>query len=165
MGGASLAPLLVPFASDAAVTRSIRWLLPVLARKNGLFRELSREDYRKLAPHLKHVPLSLHDVLVERNKANNHVYFPLAGLISVQTISADHVSLDMVGREGMVGVFIAAGVTYGPGRAHSGARQRLGNARRGETISDRRGSKRVVAAAHASLYLPTAEALRTNIAV
>jgi CRP-like cAMP-binding protein len=79
--------------------------------QNRLLRELSREDYRSLAPHLKHVPLSLHDVLVERNKANNHVYFPLAGLISVHTIFADRVSLDMVGKEGMVGVFIAAGVT------------------------------------------------------
>jgi CRP-like cAMP-binding protein len=78
---------------------------------NRLLHELSREDYRSLAPHLKHVPLSLHDVLGERNKANNHVYFPLAGLISVHTIFADHVSLDMVGKEGMVGVFIAAGVT------------------------------------------------------
>jgi hypothetical protein len=57
--------------------------------QNRLLRELSREDYRSLAPHLKHVPLSLHDVLVERNKANNHVYFPLAGLIAVHTIFAD----------------------------------------------------------------------------
>ena len=79
--------------------------------QNRLLRELSREDYRSLAPHLKQVALSLHDVLVERNKANNHVYFPLTGLISVHTIFADRVSLDMVGKEGMVGVFIAAGVT------------------------------------------------------
>ena len=78
--------------------------------QNRLLRELSRDDCRRLSPHLKHVPLSLDDVLVEPNKANNHVYFPLAGLISVHTIFTDHVSLDMVGREGMVGVFIAAGV-------------------------------------------------------
>src|SRR5450759_4620840 len=84
---------------------------PSAGSQNRPLRELSREDYRSLAPHLKHVPLSLHDVLVERNKANNHVYFPLAGLISVHTIFADRVSLDMVGKEGMVGVFIAAGVT------------------------------------------------------
>jgi hypothetical protein len=57
--------------------------------QNRLLRELSREDYRSLAPHLKHVALSLHDVLVEQNKANNHVYFPLAGLIAVHTIFAD----------------------------------------------------------------------------
>ena len=43
--------------------------------QNRLLRGLSREDYRSLAPHLKHVPLSLDDVLVERNKANHHVYF------------------------------------------------------------------------------------------
>src|SRR6266404_6140464 len=78
--------------------------------QNRLLRELSREDYRSLVPHLKHVALSLHDVLVERNKTNHHVYFPLAGLIGVHTIFADHVSLDMVGKEGMVGIFIAAGV-------------------------------------------------------
>ncbi|HVS55801.1 MAG TPA: Crp/Fnr family transcriptional regulator, partial [Casimicrobiaceae bacterium] len=78
--------------------------------QNRLLRELPREDYRSLAPHLKHVALSLDDVLVERSKANHHVYFPLAGLITVHTIFADHVSLDMVGKEGMVGVFIAAGV-------------------------------------------------------
>ncbi len=71
---------------------------------------MSREDYRSLAPHLKHVTLSLDKVLVERNKANNYVYFPLAGLISVHTIFADRVSFDMVGKDGMVGVFVAAGV-------------------------------------------------------
>ena len=78
--------------------------------QNRLLRDLSREDYRSLAPHLQHVALSLHDVLVERNKTNHHVYFPLAGLIGVHTIFADHVSLDMVGKEGMVRIFIAAGV-------------------------------------------------------
>ena len=78
--------------------------------QNRLLRGLSREDHRSLAPHLMHVPLSLDDVLVERNKANHHVYFPLAGLISIHTIFTDHVSLDMVGKEGMVGIFIAAGV-------------------------------------------------------
>jgi CRP-like cAMP-binding protein len=78
--------------------------------QNRLLRGLSREDYRSLAPHLRHVPLSLDDVLVERNKANNHVYFPLDGLISIHTIFTDHVSLDMVGNEGMVGIFIAPGV-------------------------------------------------------
>jgi CRP-like cAMP-binding protein len=78
--------------------------------QNRLLRGLSRDDYRSLAPHLKHVTLSLDEVLVERDKANGHVYFPLAGLISVHTIFTDHISLDMVGKEGMVGVFIAAGV-------------------------------------------------------
>jgi len=78
--------------------------------KNRLLRGLSREDYRSLAPHLKHVSLSLDDVLVERNKANGHVYFPLAGLISVHTVFTDHVSLDIVGKEGMVGIYVAAGV-------------------------------------------------------
>jgi hypothetical protein len=131
--------------------------------QNQLLRELSRDDYRSLVPHLKQVPLSLHDVLVERNKASNHVYFPLTGLISVHTIFADHVSLDMVGKEGMVGVFIAAGVTAP--HARIAVQGRLGTARRGETISDPRESKRLVAAAHASLYLPAAEALRANIAV
>jgi hypothetical protein len=53
--------------------------------QNRLLRELSRDDCRSLSPHLKHVPLSLDDVLVEPNKANNHAYFPLAGLISVHT--------------------------------------------------------------------------------
>ncbi len=78
--------------------------------QNRLLRELSRDDYRSLSPHLNQVPLSLDEVLVERNNANNHVYFPLAGLISVHTIFTDHVSLDMVGKEGMIGVSIAAGV-------------------------------------------------------
>jgi CRP-like cAMP-binding protein len=59
---------------------------------------------------MKHVVLSFDEVLVERDKANDHVYFPMAGLISVHTIFTDHVSLDLIGKEGMVGVFIAAGV-------------------------------------------------------
>ena len=78
--------------------------------QNRLLRALSRQDCRSLIPHLQLVSLSLDDVLVERNKANKHVYFPLAGLISIHTVFTDHVSLDLVGKEGMVGVFIAAGV-------------------------------------------------------
>src|SRR5438477_465210 len=78
--------------------------------QNRLLRTLSREDYRSLAPHLHLVALSLQDVLAESGKANKYVYFPLAGLISVHTVFTDHVSLDLVGKEGMVGVFIAAGV-------------------------------------------------------
>ena len=58
---------------------------PGPSSQNRLLRELSRDDCRSLSPHLKHVPLSLDDVLVEPNKANNHAYFPLAGLISVHT--------------------------------------------------------------------------------
>jgi CRP-like cAMP-binding protein len=54
--------------------------------------------------------LPLDHVLAARNKQPSYVYFPLAGLISVHTIFSDHVSLDMVGKEGMVGVFVAAGV-------------------------------------------------------
>jgi len=82
----------------------------VSSSKNRLLRGLSREDYRSLAPHMKRVSLSLDNVLVEQNVANNYVYFPLAGLISVHTVFTDHVSLDMVGKEGMVGIFVAADV-------------------------------------------------------
>jgi CRP-like cAMP-binding protein len=78
--------------------------------KNRLLRGLSRADYRSLAPHLTQVHLPLDHVLGARNKPNKYVYFPLAGLISVHTIFSDHVTLDMIGKEGMVGVFVAAGV-------------------------------------------------------
>lgn len=81
-----------------------------ISSKNRLLRGLSREDYRSIAPYLKHVSLSLDNVLVERNMANNYVYFPLAGLISVHRVFSDHASLDTVGKEGMVGIFVAAGV-------------------------------------------------------
>ena len=110
--------------------------------QNLLLRALSREDYGSLAPHLKHVALSLHDVLVERNKTNHHVYFPLAGLIAVHTIFADHVSLDMVGKEGMVGVFIAAGVNAPQARIAvqgSGSAMRV-SAKQFRILANRSGS-------------------------
>jgi CRP-like cAMP-binding protein len=110
--------------------------------QNRLLRDLSREDYGSLAPHLQHVALSLHDVLVERNKTNQHVYFPLAGLIGVHTIFADHVSLDMVGKEGMVGIFIAAGVKAPHARIAvqgSGSAMRVA-AKQFRILADRSGS-------------------------
>jgi CRP-like cAMP-binding protein len=114
----------------------------ISSSKNRLLRGLSREDSKSLEPHLKHVSLSLDDILAERNKANNYVYFPLAGLISVHTIFSDHVSLAMVGKEGMVGIFVAPGVAAPHARIAvqgSGSAMRVG-AKQFRVLAHRSGS-------------------------
>ena len=72
--------------------------------------DLSRDDYRRIRPHLTSVALSFADVLGEPDARIKHVYFPTSGLIAVLTATAGGMSLALVGKEGMVGSSVGAGV-------------------------------------------------------
>lgn len=86
---------------------------------NLLLASLPRKAYRDLLPNLVPATLAFGDVLYEPEARMRHVYFPSNCLVSLLTLADRHFALEvgMVGREGMVGVALALGVTTSPVRA------------------------------------------------
>lgn len=96
--------------------------------ENHLIATLPRADRLRLLKLCEPVELGALDVLCEPGSATRHVYFPTQASISLLRPVDGHGGLEvgMVGREGMVGVQLALGVTtspllvlvQGPGQAH-----------------------------------------------
>lgn len=86
---------------------------------NSLLAALPDEDYRRLLPLLEPVRLTFGEVLYHPGEAIIHVYFPTDSLVSLLTLAEGHQALEvgLVGREGMLGIPLALGVSDSPVRA------------------------------------------------
>jgi CRP-like cAMP-binding protein len=82
---------------------------------NQLLAAMPSEDFNALQPHLESVELELRKVLVEPNTPIEHVYFPEQGFSSIVTNGGgSRIEIGIIGREGMVGVPVALGVSRMP---------------------------------------------------
>jgi CRP-like cAMP-binding protein len=74
--------------------------------KNRLLAALPTEDFRRLAPHLKTVPIRLKQVLHKNGEVLRAVYFPNGGVASITTMLVDGTMVEAatVGDEGMLGI-------------------------------------------------------------
>ena len=102
--------------------------------ENHLIELLPRRDRARLLAICQPAQLLLSEVLCESGATTRHVYFPTEGFISLITSLDQHAALEvgMVGREGMVGVQLALGVSTAPTRAlvqGAGASWRIDSAR------------------------------------
>jgi CRP-like cAMP-binding protein len=96
---------------------------------NTLLAALPRKDYSRLRQQLETVEMTFGQILHEPGAAVRTVYFPTGSLVSLLTVVEGHLALEvgMVGREGMVGVGVAAGISASPVRALvQGAGEALG---------------------------------------
>lgn len=86
---------------------------------NSLLAALPEEDYQRLLPKLEPVKLTFGEVLYHPGEAISHVYFPTDSLVSLLTLAEGHQALEvgLVGREGMLGIPLALGVSDSPVRA------------------------------------------------
>jgi CRP-like cAMP-binding protein len=89
------------------------------AAENHLIELLPRPARLRLLAICETVPLVLSDVLYERGQPVGHVHFPIDGFVSLIAQIDGHSGLEvgMVGREGMLGVHLALGVSAAPLRA------------------------------------------------
>jgi CRP-like cAMP-binding protein len=73
---------------------------------NRILNALTRDEFERLAFHLKYVKLPLGEVLCRPNEPITHVYFPNSGAVSIVSSfeDGDTVEVGMVGNEGMFGV-------------------------------------------------------------
>jgi CRP-like cAMP-binding protein len=87
--------------------------------ENQLLAALPRPVRNRLLARCEPVHLVLSQVLCEPGQATRHVYFPTQGFVSlIAELDATHgLEVSMAGREGMVGVQLALGVTQQPLRA------------------------------------------------
>ena len=74
--------------------------------KNRLLAALPTDDFRRLAPLLKRVPLRVKQVLHKNGEPLRIVYFLNGGVASITTVLADGTTVEAatVGNEGMLGV-------------------------------------------------------------
>lgn len=88
-------------------------------QQNHLIEQLPRRERERLLAVAEPVQLVLTEVVCESGTPARHVYFPVDGFISLLTSVDAHPSLEvgMVGREGMLGVWLALDVTDTPWRA------------------------------------------------
>jgi CRP-like cAMP-binding protein len=92
-------------------------LLP--ADENHLIELLPRRDRIRLLAVCEPVQLELSEVLCDVGQPTAHVYFPVAGFISLvtQVNGLPGVEVGMVGREGMLGAQLVLGVADAPFRS------------------------------------------------
>jgi CRP-like cAMP-binding protein len=89
------------------------------AVKNVILLSLPDEEYNLLRPHLERVELPQYDILHEPAERIDFAYFLNEGMASLVAISSDGrtVEVGIVGREGMVGMPLTAGLQRGSFRA------------------------------------------------
>ena len=100
---------------------------------NSLLAALPGEEYQQLLACLEPVTLTFGEVLYHPGEPIRHVYFPTDSLVSLLTLAEGHQALEvgLVGREGMLGIPLALGVSDSPVRAlvqGSGAALRMTSA-------------------------------------
>jgi CRP-like cAMP-binding protein len=81
------------------------------SRQNHLLAALPAQDFERLQPHLKLVPMPLGDVLYESGAHLRNVYFPTTAIVSLLYMLVDGASAEIavVGNEGMIGVSLFMG--------------------------------------------------------
>jgi CRP-like cAMP-binding protein len=84
---------------------------------NRLLSALPEEDYRRLLPSIKTVPVNLKQVLHKAGGKIDTIYFPGRGVCSVTSVMSDGrmVEVATIGNEGMVGVTAFLGGDVSPG--------------------------------------------------
>jgi len=87
--------------------------------KNRLLAALPAEDFARIAPHLKNVPLNVKAVLLKRGAPIRHVFFPNGGVCSVTAMMKNGMAVEVatVGDEGMIGIAAFFGGQAMPGES------------------------------------------------
>lgn len=87
--------------------------------KNRLLASLPRDEYERLAPYLELIFLDVKRELYQPNVAIEFVYFPLAGVCSLLSLTSmgELIEVATVGNEGMIGLPIFLGSEQIPGLA------------------------------------------------
>jgi len=92
---------------------------PLATGHNHLLELLPRPDRLRLLAEAELAPLALAELLCDSGQPCRHVYFPIAGFISLLTPVEGHQGLEvgMVGQEGMLGAELVLGVPVAPWRS------------------------------------------------
>ena len=83
---------------------------------NRILLTIPDDEYTAIRPHLEYLALERHNSLHEPNETPRFVYFPNSGLLSLVVVTSDGrtVEAGIVGREGIVGLASAVGLSRNP---------------------------------------------------
>jgi CRP-like cAMP-binding protein len=83
---------------------------------NKILLTIPDDEYTAIRPHLECLALERHNSLHEPNETPRFVYFPNSGLLSLVVVTSDGrtVEAGIVGREGIVGLASAVGLSRNP---------------------------------------------------
>jgi CRP-like cAMP-binding protein len=86
---------------------------------NRLLAMLPGEEYKRLAPHLKHTSFALGEVVYESGGQMRYIYFPTTAIISLLYTMENGSSAEMgvAGNDGLVGIALFMGGNTVPNRA------------------------------------------------
>jgi CRP-like cAMP-binding protein len=86
---------------------------------NLILASISAPEFKMLRPHLEPTPLPQHQILHEPGQNIDFIYFLNDGMCSLVALSRDgrSVEVGIVGREGMIGMSLTAGLQQGAFRA------------------------------------------------
>jgi CRP-like cAMP-binding protein len=86
---------------------------------NWILNTLPGDEYARLEPYLKAVPLQLREVLYLTDAPIEYLYFPNRGMVSLVSLTegGSTVEVGMVGNEGIVGVTAILGASSSPYQA------------------------------------------------
>ena len=103
----------------AEAVRTARSELPGSPVENHLLAAIPLRELHLLRPHLEQFELPQREILHEAGHKIEDVYFLTAGMASLVVLTSDgrSVEISIVGREGLVGTPLLAGVIRGPYRA------------------------------------------------
>jgi CRP-like cAMP-binding protein len=87
--------------------------------ENRLLKRLSADELARLQHELKIVPLTTGSVLHRPGASIEHVYFPLAGMVSMLTVmrSGEAIETAIIGNNGVVGASVGNGGSQAAGEA------------------------------------------------
>lgn len=114
---------------------------------NRILAALPRKANRRFLSALTPVDLPLGQVLYQPRTTSRHVYFPNDCMVSLLAVAdrSSELEVGLVGREGMVGVSLALGVSPSPVRAlvqSAGSAMRMTSARFGRELKQNRPLQR-----------------------
>jgi CRP-like cAMP-binding protein len=84
---------------------------------NKLLASLPHDDFQRLRPYLKTMPMTVRQILHQRNTPVREIFFPNGGVVSITAVMKDGTMVEIatVGNEGLLGIgaFLGAGIMDG----------------------------------------------------
>jgi len=139
---------------------------PAAPHGNRLLARLAPDEYQRLLPHLKLVPLEIKHVVYEARSSIDYAYFPIRGVVAALTVMEDGRAIEVatIGDEGMVGLPLLVGATTGnrvivqvPGEALRMAADALG-----EEVSRDSALRRLLILYHTAFLVQVSQAVACN---
>lgn len=120
-----------------------------MATQNHLIQLVTRDDRKRLLAVAEPVVLELGQIIAKPTRSTRHAYFPIDSFISLIAVvgQSPGIEVGMIGREGMLGVQLALGVTATPWQAvvqGAGSALRLGGSAFREALADSASLQRVL---------------------